>query len=224
MDFFIKSIAEQYIHFKKEKTHRDPLAACLLIVSIAFIISAVSAVISTVLENMFAFWISFILLIIFIIIFGIMGYIHNRRFNKQDNLKISMQNLNYLYSVLKDNSYVKIKTQQDIRNLYAQVQGFYNRKFSRIEAAQKTVLHITEIMFIPLLLAVINYLLTEESISLEQKFAWVIVLMSAALFFIFCVYKLFEARKLWIEIKNTNYKALLDALEVLSTFEFESIS
>ena len=106
---------------------------------------------------------------------------------------------------------------------YNHAQDFYDRKFKYIKGIIETVHHGFEILVIPLLLVVVDFLLNNANYSFEQKIFCFVILVILIVIGIIAIYPLPNILKKYIAMKNTKYERLLNALKVISTIDLRMV-
>lgn len=224
MIFFIEMYAKKFEQIRKEEKEKiqDKLNLPLIIAFALLVVFIITSFISIGLKFYKLFCVSILINFLLLIIISLISSKRERKyFSNQTNLESSMRALQRLQDLLTENPYIKIRSKQDMQGLYKQASLFYRRKIAPIEGLQKRVLHFIDILIIPAVFAVINFVLAAEEYSFENKFAFTIVLILFALEFLFFFYYIFQMIKTWVEFKNLKFEQFRNALNVLAELEVQ---
>lgn len=225
MIFFIEMYAKRFEQIRKEEKEKIPIKLNLpLIIAFALLaIFIITSFISIGLKFHKLFYVSILINFLLLIIVSLISSKRERKyFRDQANLESSVRALQRLQDLLTENAYIKIRSKQDMQGLYKQVRLFYRSKIAPIEGLQKRVLHFIDILIIPAVFAVINFVLGAEEYSFENKFAFTVVLILFTLEFLFFFYYIFQMIKTWVEFKNLKYEQFGKALNILAELDVQN--
>lgn len=225
MDFLVKNLIEQYKPFSNKRIlHRKKysipaIVLCLLSILIDIIIVVKRNTISSLLAG-----ILLLVSILMLIIAEILLIIGNHEYCSKDmDANMQKEKLHKTMQMLEKNDFVHISNKEDIITIKDVVSKYYNNKFKTLLSLKQYTNAIFKVMLIPILLAIINYVLNNtDSVYFISKIIYIILIFICVLTLMLIVYLSFDILKLIIEIINADCELLLDDLEFLSCFNIQN--
>lgn len=167
-----------------------------------------------------------IISIVSVIIAEIATGFYSRDYNEHIKLQGNLhERLILVKAELHNHEILNIKSQHDIKNFLSLVKENYNEKFISIKNLKKTADNIVKVLMIPTVLAVISYILKDETktTTLESKLVFSLVLLFLTIWLIIMYNMIFELIKSVIKLLNVKRSIFISDLELLSNFEIKDL-
>ncbi len=173
-------------------------------------------------KSMILLLISMVFVIIAEVATGFYSCDYNEHIKLQGNLH---ERLILVRTELYNHQILNIKNRHDIKVFSSLAKENYNGKFSSIKYLKKTADNIVKVLMIPTVLAVISYILKDETETntLESKLIFSLVLLFLTIWLIIMYNMFFELIKSVIKLANVKKSIFISDLELLSNFEINEL-